>query len=191
MRPELMVVADRQTMALLVDPLKAEILREMNRAQTTAELAQLMDMPRQKLGYHVRQLEEAGLLLIVGESRRGNCVARQLQAVARRFVINKTDTDTNAAVAPDRFSSDWLVQQSARTIREIGLLSADAAAGGEQIQTVTLDAEIAFDNLQEQQAFSQELSEIINALVARYGSDSSAARRFRVLAASYPKPPGE
>jgi DNA-binding transcriptional ArsR family regulator len=189
MRPELMVVADRQTMALLADPLKAEILREMNQAQTTAELAQLMDMPRQKLGYHVRQLEEAGLLLSVGESRRGNCVARQLQAVARHFVISKTDADNG--VLPGRFSSNWLVEQSARTIREIGLLSADAAAGGKQMQTVTLDAEIAFDNLQEQQAFSQELNEMICALVARYGSDSSAARRFRVLAASYPRPPGE
>ncbi|MCZ6561108.1 MAG: helix-turn-helix domain-containing protein [Gammaproteobacteria bacterium] len=188
MKSELMVVSDRQTMALLADPLKAEILREMNQPQTTAELAQLINMPRQKLGYHVRQLEEAGLLLTVGESRRGNCVAKQLQAVARHFVISKTDPD--AQVAPDRFSSNWLVEQSARTIREIGVLSADAA-GEEQVQAVTLDAEIAFDNLQEQQAFAQELSEIIGALAARYGSDSPVARRFRVLAASYPKPPGE
>ena len=188
MRPELMVVSDGQTMALLANPLKAEILREMNQAQTTAELAQRMDMPRQKLGYHVRQLEEAGLLQSVGESRRGNCVARQLQAVARHFVVSKTDADTG--VLPGRFSSNWLVEQSARTIREIGMLSAAADAVDEQIQAVTLDAEIAFDNLQEQQAFAQELGEIISALVARYGSDSSAARRFRVLAASYPKPPG-
>ena len=186
MRPELMVVSDRQTMALLADSLKSEILREMDRPQTTAELSQAMGMPRQKLGYHVRQLEEAGLLANVGESRRGNCVARKLQAVARHFVINRTDTD--AAVTPDRYSSHWLVEQSARTIREIGVLSADAASGGESLQAVTLDSEIAFDNLQDQQAFAQELSELIVALVARYGSDSSAARRFRVLAASYPKP---
>ena len=79
MRQELMVVSDARTMALLADPLKSEILREMDKPRTTAELALVMGMPRQKLGYHVRQLEGAGVLVSVGESRRGNCAARKLQ----------------------------------------------------------------------------------------------------------------
>ena len=185
MRQELMVVSDKRTMALLADPLKAEILREMDRPQTTAELALLMGMPRQKLGYHVRQLEDDGLLVSVGESRRGNCIARKLQAVARHIVIS--NSDPNATILEDRFSSSWLVARCATAIREVGVLTMDAESVGEELPTLTVDSEIAFDNPQEQQAFVQELSELITALVDRYGSASSGARRFKFLAASYPK----
>ncbi len=184
-RQELLVVSDAQKLGLLADSLKSEILREMDRPQTTADLALIMGMPRQKLGYHVRQLEDAGLLVRVGETRRGNCVARKLQSVARHIIVYKSDPD--APIPQDRFSSSWLVAQCATAIREIGVMSLDADSVGEKLPTMSVDAEIAFDNPQEQQAFAQELSELIAALVDRYGSSSSDARRFRFFAASYPK----
>ena len=185
MRHELFVVSDAQKLGLLADSLKLEILREMDRPQTTADLALIMGIPRQKLGYHVRQLEHAGLLVSVGESRRGNCVARKLQAVARHIIVNKSDP--KAPIPQDRFSSSWLVAQCATAIREVGVMSLDAESVGEKLPTMSVDSEIAFDNPQEQQAFAQELNELIAALVDRYGSSSSDARRFRVFAASYPK----
>ncbi|MCH8959688.1 MAG: helix-turn-helix transcriptional regulator [Proteobacteria bacterium] len=187
MRRELMVVSDVRTMALLADPLKAEILREMDQPRTTADLALAMGMPRQKLGYHVRKLEGAGLLANVGESRRGNCVARKLQTAARRIIV--VQADSNAATLQDRFTVSGLVESCARTIREVGVLSSAAGNDGEKQPMLTLDTEIAFDNAQEQQAFAQELNELIAALVDRYGSTSSGARCFRLVAASYPKPP--
>ena len=182
-----MVVSDTRTMALLADPLKAEVLREMDRPQTTADLALAMGIPRQKLGYHVRQLEDAGLLKSVGESRRGNCVARKLQAVAQHIIV--IQTDPNGPILQDRFSGSWLVGRCARAIREVGVLSADAGKDGKKLSMLILESEIAFDNQQEQQAFAQELNELITALADRYGSTSSGATRFRLLTVSYPKPP--
>lgn len=182
-----MVVSDARTMGLLADPLKSKILREMDEPRTTAELALVMGMPRQKLGYHVRQLEDAGLLASVGESRRGNCIARKLQAVARQVIVIRTDPQ--GSIPEDRYSGSWLMERCASTIREVGVLSSVAGKKGEKLPVLTLESEIAFDNPQDQQAFAQELSELIAALIDRYGSTSSSAIPFRFLAASYPKLP--
>ncbi|MEE8109234.1 MAG: helix-turn-helix domain-containing protein [Gammaproteobacteria bacterium] len=187
MRQELMVVSDARTMALLADPLKSKILQEMDQPRTTAELAVVMGMPRQKLGYHVRQLEDAGLLASVGESRRGNCVARKLQAAARQIIVIRTDPQ--GSIPEDRYSGSWLMERCASAIREVGVLSSAAGEKGEKLPVLTLESEIAFDNPQDQQAFAQELSELIAALIDRYGSTSSGATRFRFLVASYPKLP--
>jgi len=187
MRQELMVVSDPRTMALLADPLKAKILRGMDQPRTTAELALALGMPRQKLGYHVRQLEGAGLLASAGESRRGNCVARKLQTVARRIIVVRADP--NAAALQDRHSGGGLVEWCVRAIREAGVWSSTAGKNAKKLPMLTLESEIAFDNPQEQQAFVQELNALIVALTDRYGSTSSAATCFRLLAASYPKPP--
>lgn len=187
MRQDLMVVSDARAMALLADPLKSEILREMDKPRTTAELALVMGMPRQKLGYHVRQLEDAGLLASVGESRRGNCVARKLQAAARQIIVIRTDPQ--GSIPEDRYSASWLMERCASAIREVGVLLSAAGKKREKLPVLTFEWEFAFDNPQDQQAFAQELSELIAALIDRYGSTSSGARRFRLLAASYPKLP--
>ena len=182
-----MVVSDARTMALLADPLKLKILREMDQPRTTAALALVLGMPRQKLGYHVRQLEDAGLLASAGESRRGNCIARKLQAAARQFIVIRTDPQ--GLIPEDRHAGSWLIERCASAIREVGFLLSAAGENGEKLPVLTLESEIAFDNPQERQAFAQELNELIAALIDRYGSTSSSATPFRFLAASYPKLP--
>ena len=191
MHKDLWVITEARQAALLTDPVKIRILEKLSEPATTAELAQLMDVPRQRLGYHVRQLEQAGLVEKVAETRRGNCVGRKLRTVAKRFVIAPAENDGETDLMQSRFSSARLVVQCARTIREIGQLAGDEAEAGRKLPSLALDSEVAFDNPDDQQAFSIELNEMLAALVARYGSASPGATRFRLVAAAYPKPTGE
>jgi len=54
----------------------------------TAGLARKLGLPRQRLNYHLRALEDAGLVELVEERRKGNCFERLLRATARSFVIS-------------------------------------------------------------------------------------------------------
>ena len=191
MHKALLVITEPRQAALLTDPVKTRILERLSVPATTAELAKLMDMPRQRLGYHVRQLEQAGLVETVAETWRGNCVGRKLRSVAKRFVVAPAENDNETDIMQSRFSSARRVVQCARTIREIGQLAGDETEAARKLSSLALDTEVAFDNSDDQQAFSIELNEMLAALVARYDSASSGARRFRLVAAAYPKPTGE
>lgn len=190
-----LIITDAQQAALLMQPVKARILDSLNEPATTAELAKRFDQPRQRLGYHVRQLEQAGLIQVVDQTRNRNCLGRRLQAIARKFYVapdaageDLADHDALAAEIRDRFSSSWLIGQSARAVREVAELSELARAANKKLPTLSLDSVVSFDNAEDQEAFAQELTELLAALVSRYDSDGQNARQFRLLSACYPRP---
>jgi hypothetical protein len=45
-------------------------------------------LPRQQVGYHLRALEQAGLVELVEERRKGNCIERIVRAAACSYVIS-------------------------------------------------------------------------------------------------------
>ena len=70
-----------RAVVLLKDPRRR--LLEMARAPISAtEMAERLDQPRQRVGYHVRMLAEAGLLEDVETTRRGAMVEKRYRASA-------------------------------------------------------------------------------------------------------------
>lgn len=186
------MITDPKQAGLLMQPLKAAILESLAEPATTAELAQRLSTPRQRLGYHVRQLEGAGLLEVVGETKVRNCVGRQLRSIARRFLVAPEAGPAPAGdceSTQDRFSSARLIELSARTISEVTRLSQAATKAGKEVATLCLDDLVSFDSHEDRQAFVQELTEVLQALEARYGSAGPAARPCRLQIACYPRPP--
>ena len=66
-----------------MDATRLRLVRELVEPDSAAGLAKRLGLPRQRLNYHLRELEAAGLLELVEERRRGNCVERIVRAVAR------------------------------------------------------------------------------------------------------------
>lgn len=191
MEPIHVVHAGTRASALL-DPLRRRILQELREPDSAAGLARRLGQPRQKLNYHLRQLEADGLVREVGERRRGNFVERLVQAVARSYVISPVtvgDLAADPTRIADRASSAYLVAVAARAIREVAMLREDATRVGKQLPTLTLDTEVRFADAKAQRAFAEELSVAVAHLVAKYHNESAPrGRRFRVLAAAHPKP---
>ena len=78
-----------------------------------------LGIPRQRLNYHLKALEQCGLLECVEERRKGNCTERILRATARSFVISPDALGTLGPTpesARDRFSASYVVAVAARTI---------------------------------------------------------------------------
>ena len=55
---------------------------------TATTLAAKTGLTRQKVNYHLRALEQHGLVELVEERRKGNCTERVLRATASSYVIS-------------------------------------------------------------------------------------------------------
>lgn len=189
-RAELLTVRNLRQAAALLQPQRLRLLEELRVPDSAAGLARRLGLPRQQLNYHLRELERAGLVELVEERRRGNCVERLVVATARHYVISPEVLGGLGAgfdEVRDHFSSTSLVAVAARAIRELGELRARADDQGKRLVTMTLESELSFASAEARNAFAKELSEAIARLVVRYHDAGADDRHsFRVVVGAYP-----
>jgi DNA-binding transcriptional ArsR family regulator len=180
--------------AVLQHPLRLRILGELGEPDSASGLSKRLGVPRQKVNYHVRQLESEGLVELVEERRKRNCTERVVQAVARSYVISPSTLGALASDPDrirDRASSSYLVATANRVIQEVAELRRGADAAEKRLPTLTLQADIRFASPQAQSAFAQELTEAVGTLVARYhDEEAEGGRSYRLVAGAYPAPTG-
>jgi DNA-binding transcriptional ArsR family regulator len=184
------VIRGAATAALMLQPTRRLVLENLDQPRSAAGLARLLGLPRQKLNYHLRELEREGLAECVEERRKGNCTERLLRATARAFVISPEALGAlgpRPEAAADRFSAAYLIAAAARTVRDVGTFEAGARAAGKRVATLTLEADVRFASAAARAAFAQELSAAVAALAARYHDETApGGRRFHLLAAVHP-----
>jgi DNA-binding transcriptional ArsR family regulator len=178
--------------AALLDPARQKLLAHLKQPDSASGLARRLRLPRQRINYHLRELERAGLVELVEERRKGNCLERVVQATARAFLISPEalgPLGPTAEMVADRLSSAYLMAAAGRTIRELASLEARARKAGKRIATLTLEADVRFASAQSRAAFAEELTEVLARLTAKYHNDRApGGRRFRLLAAIHPTP---
>jgi DNA-binding transcriptional ArsR family regulator len=187
------VIEDPATAEVSLDPMRSRLLAELAEPASASMLATRVGLPRQKVNYHLRALEEHGLVELVEERRKGNMTERVMQATAASYVISPTAL---AAVAPDperapdRLSARWLLAVAARLVREVGTLIVGADKTRKRLATFALDGEIRFASAADRSAFAAELGDAVVALVAKYHDESAeSGRPHRVIVAVHPSVP--
>ncbi len=187
---ELTVIDDPAAASVSLDPIRARLLAELVEPGSATTLAATVGLTRQKVNYHLRQLEQHGLVELVEERRRGNMTERVLRATAASYVISPSTLGAAAPDprrAPDRLSARWLVALAARTVREVGELIAGATRANKRLATLAMDGEVRFASAADRAAFADELTAAITGLVARYHDDSAPdGRPHRVVVAVHP-----
>jgi DNA-binding transcriptional ArsR family regulator len=191
--PPLAVVDDPDQAAALLQPERQRLIEALHEPDSASGLARRFALPRQRLNYHLRELERAGLVELVDQRRKGNCIERVVRASARSYVISPAALGdigrSPEAIAPDRLSASHLVALAARLIREVGSLLARAGAARRRVATLAIDTEIRFRSAEDRAACAEALSAAIRDLAARYHDpDASGGRTFRLVASVYPKP---
>jgi len=186
------VIDEAERAASVLHPLRLRILGELGAAESASELARRLDMPRQLVNYHLRQLERDGLVETVGERRKRNCTERLVRAVARSYMISPAAFGSLAAHpdhVEDRASSAYLVAMAARVISEVSDQRAAAQRADKRTATLTIESEVRFATPAAQRQFAEELTTVIAAVIAKYHDDETAGgRRFRLMVGSYPAP---
>jgi DNA-binding transcriptional ArsR family regulator len=184
------VITSPDQAAVLLDPLRLRLLEGLREPDSAAGLARRLRLPRQRVNYHLRELEKRRLVELVGRRRRGNCTARLLRATARAYVISPAALGGVAAdpeAVQDRFSAAYLLAVAARTLREVGELDARAQQAGKRLATLTLETEVRFASAEARARFAEELAGAL-ARLARKHHDAQApgGRPFRFVIAGHP-----
>lgn len=191
--PALSLVHDPDQASSLIDPARRDLLARLRQPDSAAGLARQLGIPRQRVNYHLRELERAGLVQCVGEQRKGNCTERLMQVTARTFVLSPEilgNLGPTAGSAADRLSAAALVGSAAETIRSMAALERKAAAEGKRLATLTLESEIRFASAESRAAFAAELTDAVARLVARFHDDRAPrGRAFRLVVGTHPVVP--
>ncbi len=180
------VVHERRQAQALLHPMRKRVLEALATPASAAGLARRLAMPRQRINYQLRVLEQMGFLELVEERRKGNCTERVFQAKARSFVIAPQALGTLAARpadVADRFSSAYLLAVAAQLVRDVSDLR--ERAQGRRFATLTIETEVAFASAAARARFAQDLAREVARLVAHYHTDGG--RRFRLVAGAHPK----
>lgn len=184
------IIEETERAAVLLSPVRLCLLEALGEGDSAVGVARRLSLPRQKVNYHLRELERAGLAELVEERRKGNCTERILRATAVSYVIAP---QALGALEPDprrlrdRFSFAYLVSVAARAIRELAVLRRRADRAGKKLATLTLETEVRFADPRAQREFARELAEAVAGIAAKYHSQGVAGgRTFRVLAGAYP-----
>jgi DNA-binding transcriptional ArsR family regulator len=187
---DIAVIDDAAAAASSLDPIRSRLLAELAEPASATMLAARVGLARQKVNYHLRELELHGLVELVEERRKGNVTERMLQATAASYVISpqalsvmQPDPDRS----PDRLSGRWLLALAARMVREVGELLTGASRAGRPLATFAIDTEVRFASAADRAAFAEELSGAVTALVGRYHDESApGGRSHRFVVAVHP-----
>ncbi|MDX8051406.1 helix-turn-helix domain-containing protein [Lentzea sp. BCCO 10_0798] len=187
---EVAVIEDPSAAEVSLDPVRARLLAELVEPGSATMLAAKVGLPRQKVNYHLRTLEQHGLVELVEERRKGNVNERLMQATAASYVISPTAlaaVQPDPARAPDRLSARWLLAVSARLVRDVGTLITGATKAKKRLATFALDGEVRFATAADRAAFAEELAGFMTQLVAKYHDEQAeGGRPHRVVVALHP-----
>src|SRR3954469_20756842 len=130
---DIQVIDDPATAAIALEPMRSRLLSELAEPASAATLASRVGLARQKVNYHLRALEEHGLVQLAEERKWGGLTERLLVATAASYVVSPgalgpVAVDPNREV--DRLSASYLIALGARVVREVGDLVRRATEAG-------------------------------------------------------------
>ena len=192
---DLLTIESPDAATAALDPLRNRLLAELREPASASGLAARLGLPRQRVNYHLHELERLGLANVAEERRWGGLTERVLVANASSFVISPGAIGKIAADparVADVLSASYLVALAARVIREVGGLIRGAREARQHLATLSVDTVIRFRSARERAAFTDELVTTVNRLVAKYHDESApGGRAHRLVLCAHPLPKEE
>lgn len=186
------VVADSARAAVLMNPVRQEMLRHLGEPSSAAAIARRMDLPRQRVNYHLRELESRELVELVEERRRGSVVERIYRRRGDSFAISPDalgGLGSDPGGVQDRFSAAFLIALASRSIRELGLMQRGAEEEGKRLPTLSLDVDVRFGSAARRNEFAERLTAFVGELAREYHDEEAPrGRDHRLVVGAYPKP---
>ncbi len=186
------VVREPARAQVLLHPTRIELLERLAEPSSAAGLARQLDLPRQRINYHLRELEAQRLVELVETKQRGSVTERLYRRTGRAYALSPEALGSLGSSPDDfqdRFSAAFQIALAGRTIRDLSALDEGARAAGKKLATFALEAEVRFASPASRSAFAHELTTAIADLIRRYHDDeASDGRAFRLHLGAYPRP---
>lgn len=190
--PPVRLVSDANQASAMLHPMRRRLLEQLDKPNSAAGLARKLKLPRQKVNYHLRALEQVGLVQLHSTRRKRNCEERLIMRTARAYLISPHAVGPLSDVPPqdrrDRYSWAYLVASAARILSDLTTLRKRADDQDKHLATFTLETEARVASPAQLNAMLTDISNAVARAVAKYHDESQADRRtYRVVLGSYPK----
>jgi hypothetical protein len=192
---DVQVIDDPAVAVAALDPVRARLLAELGEPASAAMLAGRLELPRQKINYHLRTLADHALVQPTSTRNWGGITERLFVASAASYVVSPAAfgaVGVDPRRSTDRLSARYAIALGARLVRELGQLLARAESAGRRVPTLSIDTEITFASAATRAAFAEDLADAVHELAARYHDENNArGRRHRLIVAVHPVPKEE
>ena len=177
-------IGNAEAYAAMGSKFRQQLLHELAEPTSATVLAKRHDMSRQRIGYHMRDLEKAGCITMVGErAQRG--LTEKLYQVAPR-VFTQAPKDLPEPGQQSEFSFARLVNTLGHALTTLVRIK-QKAKPNEKIATLALDATMHFENPKQRQAFTEDLLDAVQSVVRKHEhARSNSTRSFRFMLGAYP-----
>jgi DNA-binding transcriptional ArsR family regulator len=183
------MVENPDAIQALASPVRLAALEAMREPMSAATVARALGQPRQKMSYHLKELERAGLIRFAGERRKGNFVEQLYEAVAKRFIVSPRlgwDREQLAATLRDQASLANLVRVGEQLQIDATALLDEATRSTAAVPSAAVEAEVSFPDEAARSAFMEEYLAAIGPLLKKHAARKGES--FRVVMAIYPNP---
>lgn len=187
-------IVELEQATALLKPQRLDILRRLDEPRTCPELAVYFDDTPQKIYYHIKALESAGLVEKVEEKRVRGTVEGHYVAVARSYWLSPKLIGQIGGAQPtrDQASLRVLLGLAEEVIEDAGRLG-NAGAAGTSVPSMSLAAHIYLPDARRRGQFLQEVQQIFQDLARKYGLPAADIpttdeQGFRLVLLCYPKP---
>jgi DNA-binding transcriptional ArsR family regulator len=181
------VVEDVEALQVLGHPLRIRILELLREPGSAATVAREVGETRQKVNYHLKELERVGLVEAVGERRSGNFMETLYESVGRSFLVSPRvawSDPRRVDALRQQHSLERLVMVGAELERDAISLLDRAAFDGEEIASAAVEVDVHFADENDRAEFLDEYLAAVQTLCDRYGSTKGLA--YRVVMAAHP-----
>lgn len=124
---------DRVRAAL--SPVRRDLLKRLPTPSSASRLAAELELPRQRLNYHLKALEKAGLVELVEERPRRGCAERILRTRPGALVVDPTVVGGKFTRTHDQYAAEHPVGVAAATVRDVARMQTGAAQAGRPSMT--------------------------------------------------------
>lgn len=185
---DLAVLEDPDRVRTALSPIRRQLLARLREPGSASQLAQELDLPRQRVNYHLRALESADLLELVEERKRRGCTERILRAKATAFVVDPTvmSTERSFARIQDQYAAEHLVEVAAATVSDVARMQAAAAEQGARLLTFTIETEVRFAEPGDVHRFTDALADAVRRVAEDF--DTPSGRPYRLVLGGHPAP---
>ena len=184
------VIQSTSSAEKLLKPERLRMLELLSEPGSASGIARRLNLPRQTVNYHLKELEKEGFVEFVEQRPKGNCLERFVRATARSYVISPQALGAlgiEAGGLRDRFSAAYLISAASRAIRDVSILRQRADKAGKALGTLTIETEISFASAAERQAFTEELANCVARLAMKFHKPKAEeGRSFRLVLGAYP-----
>lgn len=185
---DVLYVDDPEQASVLMKPARLDVLRRMAAETTCNELAAALGQTPQKVYYHVKALEQAGLVERVAERKVRGIHEGIYRAKARSYwlsprLVGRLGGDR---ATRDHASLGYLISLAEEVQEDVGRL-AERAGGAEEIPSLGLSARIELEDATDRAAFMKDVQRTFERLARKYGA--TGAKRgsaFKIALACYP-----